>query len=339
MSNLFDPVAIEKKIDGLLSQTTRTSQRTSLLTLILVHHKRQADRVVLLLDSLFGKRPLRIIRIENGHSTPTTVDVSARCIPHPSGEEICFQEIVIYNGPDNRGFDRSLWSPLIIRDLPVALFWLESFSQLPLLTGDGAIDMDKFIVDTAEMCAGNPDNPLPALRRLADYASGLPVTGNIPLADLAWRGLERERHFTALLFDTAETLPFIKSLRRIELSGFAPCPQILMIAWLSGRLGLGAGKRSSAAFHFQDLAGGEVVVALTPERDRNPSISFIAEKNKILRADFYDNGDIKLMTPGSVRTEHALPLQTDESLRIEIDTLSHDPLFYEALDAVRLLAQ
>ncbi len=135
MSALFDPADIERRMDEILGTAGSGPEgaalkRASLLTLVVVHPRALQDRVAARLDYLFGRRPLRIIRIETGHDSPTAVDVSARCSPHPSGDEVCFQEIVFYSGPDGRGMDAALWSPLVIRDLPVALMWLEAPAEL-----------------------------------------------------------------------------------------------------------------------------------------------------------------------------------------------------------------
>ncbi|HEQ71257.1 MAG TPA: hypothetical protein ENN69_02110 [Spirochaetia bacterium] len=334
MSAIFDPGAIEKKIDSLLSRTGRAGQRTSLLTLIAVCHRNDATAFTALIDTLFGRRPLRIIRIENGYEGDTQVDVSARCLPSHGGEEICFQEIVIYNGMDKQGLMPSLWSPLVIRDLPVILFWRESLSSLFTLVRDSELTIDKCILDTTD-CPDIGINPIDCYARLSQVFLE-PGHGeeHIPLADLTWKRLAFERYHTAALFDPPAALPALQATALLTFRGFPQAEALLLLFWISARLGLSFLSREGAVYHFRNQKGSTVSASIEVRKTDDRSLTFSTRDGIVHSVAFLSQDQVRFITPQRRWEERRKRPSLDHFLIEEIDTISHDPLYDDTMRAL-----
>jgi hypothetical protein len=331
MSPLTEPAAIEKKIDEIIFRASGTNQRTSLLTLVIVAPKRQTDFITHALDFLFGKRPMRIIIIESGGDAPTSVDVSARCTARPEGDEVCFQEIAIHNGKDNRGIDPSFWSPLIIRDLPAALLWLDSFTLFPGIIEEAEHFIDKCIIDSALM-TGPHEDPLKTLRLLSSLFAGPNLKPeSMSLADLCWKRLERERLSIARLFDDPDALALLGAVTRISFRGFNTPEALCLVFWIASRLNYSRSGQKGNTISFKDAGGKEIVFDYSAGGPEAPSVSFMIGKKESLRVAYADNGDFLFTTPGRTYTARLPKRETAELLLKEIDNLHHDPLYYDAL--------
>jgi hypothetical protein len=239
VSAAFDPVDIERRVDESLSRSGAALKRSSLCTLVVVHPRALQTTVATRLDRLFGRRPLRVVRLETGYDAPTAVDVSARCLPHRDGDEVCFQEIVFYCGPDSRGREDALWAPLVIRDLPV-LLWLDDPAALAA-RNETAPAVDKILIDLKTITGADAPAALRVLALLAGRFQGTIGTETPILADLAWRALTQARLAIARLFDGPETRPFLSRLTRVEFSISSAVDALLLALWLAARLGWKAG--------------------------------------------------------------------------------------------------
>ncbi|MBN2352346.1 MAG: glucose-6-phosphate dehydrogenase assembly protein OpcA [Spirochaetales bacterium] len=337
MSASFDPAAIERRIDESLAvtgrppegaaPTTAALRRSSLLTLVVVHPSERQAAVAARLDYLFGRRPLRIIRIETGHSSPTTVDVSTRCLPHPSGDEVCFQEIVFYNGPDGRGLEAGVWSPLVIRDLPAVLLWPGEAAGLEGFLERSDFEFDKFVIDLeTEIGRSAPrDAPRLVFGTLARLARRFgPKAGPAPpvISDLAWRALTPLRARIARLFDPEPARPLLARLERVAFSGLPALSAALLVLWLASRLGWSRWRSSKEGLVYKGPDGRAIDVKL-PQGEARFSIEFFAAGEKPIG---FGRGEAWNVACG------------EDCLLAEIDHLTPDPAFNEMLAAAARFA-
>jgi glucose-6-phosphate dehydrogenase assembly protein OpcA len=327
VSAFFDPVEIERKIDECLAVTGAAVKRASLLTLVVVHPRESQSSVAARLDYLFGKRPLRVIRVETGHSAPTSVDVSARCLPQPAGDEICFQEIVFYDGPDGRGLDGAFWSPLVIRDLPVALAWLLEPAGLVAFLDRSGFAVDKCLVDLLTASGRDSAALLETLallgRRFGPVAAG---PAPPPLADFAWRSLAPLRARIARLFDPPAARPLLGRLAQVEFAGLPAVSAVLLALWLAARLGWTRQRLAAGGFACADPVGNDVAVRLPAERSAGGeepfSIGFTTARGESLG-----------LGCAAGEEEKFTPVCGEECLLAEIDHLGPDPAYGEVLAA------
>jgi hypothetical protein len=329
VNGLFDPVVIERKIDGLLQDSGGALKRSSLLTLVIVHPRERQAEMARRMDYIFGKRPLRVIRIETGYGAATTVDVSARCLPHPAGEEVCFQEIVFYSGADQRGLDPALWQPLIIRDLPAVLFCLEGTALLRRVVRHMDFMPDKCLVDTgAEGAGAAPVAYLEMLTGLAALAEA-----GVPVADLSWRALTGLRLLAARLFDPPETRPLLKDLSRVDIRGLAPSSCLVLGLWLAARLGWKNGVLRGESMSFTGARGNNIVLALPPRAGARFSLDFHSAAGAHAGLRQVDDTTVLLLSSGREYREPYAVSGCDTCLLEEIDRLESDRAFLETLAA------
>jgi glucose-6-phosphate dehydrogenase assembly protein OpcA len=321
VSAAFDPVDIERRVDESLSRSGAALKRSSLCTLVVVHPRALQTTVATRLDRLFGRRPLRVVRLETGYDAPTAVDVSARCLPHRDGDEVCFQEIVFYCGPDSRGREDALWAPLVIRDLPV-LLWLDDPAALAA-RNETAPAVDKILIDLKTITGADAPAALRVLALLAGRFQGTIGTETPILADLAWRALTQARLAIARLFDGPETRPFLSRLTRVEFSISSAVDALLLALWLAARLGWKAGTLQGDELGFTGATGEAKTVRLAGTEDRWFAVSFRTADN---------------ITLGLERNSWIDPACGEECLVAEIDLLAPDPVYGEVLAIAARLA-
>jgi glucose-6-phosphate dehydrogenase assembly protein OpcA len=166
--------------------------------------------------------------------------VQANCLlTQPGLPQLCGEQITIDARGDAAALVASLVLPLLVPDLPVAL-WLPgpgAFDDalLPRLRGV----IDRLIVDSRDSAA-----PARDLAAMVAFSAAPDVPGRRApaLSDLAWSGLTPWRELTAQFFDTRVLLPHLRRIDRVEIDvapGAAPnpVPALLLAGWLASRLG------------------------------------------------------------------------------------------------------
>jgi hypothetical protein len=194
--SLTHPADIEREIQRQIAAASATRTKASLFNLLIFRRAFSLDPSAEALDYLLGRRPARLILVEGGVDSPSEAFVSARCHPDPASVELCFQEIRIQCGPDGVGRDRGFWSPLLIRDIPMFVWWLDRMESLPGQLPGLAPLADRLIVYSgfAEQQGESPQAVLGSL------AAEVARTG-VPCSDFSWRRLHSLRLNTARLFD------------------------------------------------------------------------------------------------------------------------------------------
>ncbi len=328
VSDVFDPAAIERRIDLMMKASGGATKRASLLTLVIIHPRELQAEVAARLDYVFGKRPLRVIRIETGGRGPTSVDVTARCLPHSTGEEVCFQEVVLYSGPDGRGLDPALWEPLVIRDLPAVLFSPQGPGTLEDLLGRMDFLPDKCLVHSA---ADRPADTLVSLSRLASLAEK-----GMVVADLAWRALTGVRLLTARLFDPEETRRLLRETVHIGMIGLEARDALYLGLWLASRLGWKDGVLRDNIMTFSVPHRGEAVLTWRAAVGDAFSLEFEAAGGRASLKRVAPATAL-LSTEGRESREPWAMAGCDRCLLEELDNLAPDRAFLDVLNAARVV--
>jgi hypothetical protein len=229
--DIRDPAGIERELERRVLAASGTGTRASMFNLVVVHRLAEAGPVEPALEGMMGKRPARIVRVESGNAGPSRVFVSARCATGTPERAVCFEEIVIQDGEDGLGRDPGYWTPLLIRHLPVYLWWLEETGPL---AGDAARlreVADRLLVDTG-FREERGEEPYAALGRLAVLAGS-----SLDLSDFSWQRVLPLRRWTARLFDPPENRARLERIEGVSLDGGRRSEALLLFLWLASRLG------------------------------------------------------------------------------------------------------
>lgn len=220
--------------------------RTSVMNLVVIARTREvAERGAATIQALTGRHPSRTIVVQSADPDgPSWIDarVEAHCIlPREDAPETCAETIHLTAGGEAGRHLSAIVTPLIIHDLPVAVWWpgeppFGSPATLDLLAG-----ADRLIVDGS---GWNGDG----LARLAEMAA-LVEDSRLAVSDFALVRQSRWREAIASVFDDPDFLPYLRSLRRIAVTytthdetGAPGTTNIVKpvyhVAWLASRLGL-----------------------------------------------------------------------------------------------------
>ena len=220
--------------------------RTSVLNLIVVARRPEiAERSAATMQSLTGRHPSRTIVIQSADPDgPSWLDarVEAHCmVPREDAPETCAETIHITCGGEAGRHLSAIATPLVVHDLPVAVWWPGE----PLLTRQPARELlegaDRLIVDGSTWSGDG----LTRLREMAEVAD----TTTLAVSDFALERQARWREAIASIFDDRDFLPYERYLRRVAVTYSthddtgAPGSTNLVkplyhVGWLASRLGL-----------------------------------------------------------------------------------------------------
>ena len=167
---IVDVVAVETELTRIQRELTSSEVRTSLLNLVVFSPDAEKAMANDALNYLLGKRAARVIHIVNAGTGDSRLDVSARCFVDAERKSVCFQEIVITSGADGAGGAPGSWVPLLVRDIPTFVFWLDTMSDKQDLLAHATEQADKLLLDTEQSLA------------LGDRKD--------ELLDIVWRGID-----------------------------------------------------------------------------------------------------------------------------------------------------
>lgn len=231
MSKLFVPEKIETELHRLQMEASPYGARATLFNLVVFTRddsQHQAERIY---SGMFGKRTARIIHINRTSAEQSRVMVSARCLEDGARESICFQEVLIECGRDELGAAPGAWIPLLLRDIPVFVLWLDRVVGNEDIIAGAVEHADKIIFDSDFLCGGR--EPIGELLRV--YLEQV-VESGVLLADLSWkRGLPL-RKLTAWAFNHDATLPLLDEIAGVRVEGGQCATVQLYFLWLAERL-------------------------------------------------------------------------------------------------------
>jgi len=147
-----DVVAVEKELARIQRELTNSEVRTSLFNLVVFSRNAAETMASEALNYLLGKRAARVIHIVSDPAADgeieSRLDVSARCYVDAERKSVCFQEIVITNGSDGAGGAPGSWVPLLVRDIPTIILWLDTLRDRREVLAHAQEQAEKVLVDT-----------------------------------------------------------------------------------------------------------------------------------------------------------------------------------------------
>jgi glucose-6-phosphate dehydrogenase assembly protein OpcA len=219
--------------------------RTSVLNLMVVARRPEiGQQAAATIARLSGRHPSRtIILLPADPDGPRWIDaqVQAACmVPSDGGHQTCAEIIYLTAGGDAGHHLDSLVSPLLIHDLPVALWWPGDIPFNSRQSFDLIHRADRFIVDGSSWSGSGRDR----LIRLADVCGP-----QLTVCDFGLMRQSRWREAIASTFDMREFLPFLRSVRRIAVTyathdetgdpeGTNIVKPVYHVGWFASRLGM-----------------------------------------------------------------------------------------------------
>lgn len=220
------------------------------------HTPAQAEEMAAQAASLAERHPSRTIILGGQPQVPSgewDIHLWARCQPAVPALVVCFEAIQIVAGVEAMQRLPAVALSLLLRDLPVYLWWPGDLPVSSPLFERLLANSDRLVIDSA--AAGDSE----ALLRQA-ASLGPTQQGEGALSDLNWGRLTPWRELTAEFFDPPDCRPCLERLERVRLEfAGAPGPSLpaqayLLVAWLATRLGWAA-----APVAWRTLpAGGEI---------------------------------------------------------------------------------
>jgi glucose-6-phosphate dehydrogenase assembly protein OpcA len=231
-SMTVDVSAVEAELTRIQRELTSSEVRTSLFNLVVFSRDAETAMANQALNYLLGKRAARVIHIVSTHAGESSLEVSARCFIDAERKSVCFQEIVITNGEDEAGGAPGSWVPLLVRDIPTIIFWLDTLCDNRELLMHAQEQAEKLLVDTEQCIAlGDPEEDvLSEVHRIA-------VTDGIPVSDFAFKRLRSLQRLVAAAFDDPKRTPLLDEISGVHLAGTSSLSARLFSLWLAERLG------------------------------------------------------------------------------------------------------
>ena len=214
-----------------------TLARTRVLTLVVVASRPEtAERATDAVLKLAGRHPSRTLVLAFGElDGPDEVDarVQAHCHPQGRSSEVCTEQIFVHISGETCQHPGAVVAPLLVHDLPVALWWTDDPPIGTRPFGDLIALADRLIVDSGLF----RDDGSARLVALAAAAKD-----GLEIHDLGWMRLEQWRTLLAGLFDEPAVRPFLGGVRRVRVTVARPGSIVrisratLYLAWLASRL-------------------------------------------------------------------------------------------------------
>jgi glucose-6-phosphate dehydrogenase assembly protein OpcA len=212
--------------------------RTRVLTLVVVASRPEtAERAMDAVLKLAGRHPSRSLVLAFGDPDgPAAIDarVQAHCHPFGGSSEVCTEQIFLKISGEACQHPDAIATPLLVHDLPVALWWTDD----PPIGGRTFTDLvalaDRLVIDSGLF----RDDGRARLVSLAAHAQE-----GLEIYDIGWMRLEPWRTLLAGLFDDPALGPFLGGIGRVRVTVARPGSVVrvsraaLYLGWLAGRLG------------------------------------------------------------------------------------------------------
>jgi glucose-6-phosphate dehydrogenase assembly protein OpcA len=212
--------------------------RTRVLTLVVVASRPEtAERAMDAVLKLAGRHPSRSLVLAFGDPDgPAAIDarVQAHCHPFGGSSEVCTEQIFLKISGEACQHPDAIATPLLVHDLPVALWWTDD----PPIGGRTFTDLvglaDRLVIDSGLF----RDDGRARLVSLAAHAQA-----GLEIYDIGWMRLGPWRMLLAGLFDDPALGPFVGGIERVRLTVARPGSVVrisraaLFLGWLAARLG------------------------------------------------------------------------------------------------------
>ncbi len=325
MKSYADPVAIEQQLRKTQQEISPNEARTNLFNLVVYVDGHDDANLTEALNYLHGKRPARVIIVRRDAGGETRADARARCVTDKDDKILCIQEILISSGDDKAGEAPETWTPLLIREIPVFVWWLSSLegAKLPELFDDIA---DRVFVDSSLA----PD-PLKFLGGLAGRLASLKT----PVTDFAWSRVAPLLKLTAHAFNAADRRPLLPEIASVEAEGGLGSEITLYFHWLKSKLDWsGQSTAVGKTWTMKDEGGAPVqLVHRSPAPlDQGFHVTFVTRSGvKVTLKDSRQGYAVAESSQGDKYTSVFRYQTTGEALLAEVDRNASDRLFLESL--------
>jgi len=325
MTTYADPVAIEQQLRKTQQEFAPNEARTSLFNLVVYVDGHDDAKLTEALNFLHGKRPSRVIVVRRNAGGETRADATARCVTDSNDKVLCIQEILISSGDDKAGEAPETWTPLLIREIPVFIWWLASLDQAPLP------ELFDEIADRVFIDSGLASDPLAFLKSLAQRVADLKT----PITDFAWSSTAPLLKLTAHAFNAADRRPFLAEIESVAFEGGRTAEVALYFQWIKTKLNwTGTPAPTGKPWSLEDELGKPVSVV-----HRNPaplekgfSITFKTHSGVSLKLNDSHEGFAVSEGTGLEKYTAVFRYQnTGETLLTEVDKNASDRLYLELL--------
>ncbi|NJD29785.1 MAG: hypothetical protein FIA92_16025 [Chloroflexi bacterium] len=222
----------------------RIAARSSVMNLVVIAGRSEVgERAASIVEGLAGRHPSRSLVVSQADPDgPPWLDaqIHAHCIlPAAGAAETCSELVYLTAGGQTGQHLAGVVAPLLIHDLPVAIWWPFEPRFESAQTRDLLALADRLLVDASGWSGAG-------LRRLVQLAA-LPEAYHLEITDFALVRQARWREAIASTFDRPSLLPYLGGLRSITVRYAARNPTpgrtniikpLYHVAWLADRLGL-----------------------------------------------------------------------------------------------------
>lgn len=325
-----DPQAIERQLRQIQQELAPGESRTSLFNLVVFVGKEDDRPLIDALNTLHGKRPARVIVIRPTDSPETEVEVTARCVPDDEGRDLCIQEIVLFSGKDGSGEAPETWTPLLIREIPVYVWWLGDPSA-----GTQGSPATGFFDDAADRCFIDSTRcPRPA-EFYAGLSGRLPAL-RTPVSDFAWTRIAPLLKLVAHFFNPVPLRERLHNLVKVTLRGGDSAEALLFFQWMKTKMDWQGSLRPAGNTWSLKAEDRSVVLVHEPGRSLSLGFDFAFETADGQVLTLKDSGEgyaLAALPGGESYTEIFRIPGTEEILLTEVDRSGSDRLYAESLAA------
>lgn len=245
-----------------------TTRACTLNLVACVPTREAADAARETLTRVLSHHPGRTLILAPDPDTPDpgmAADVNLTC-PAPTATPFCCEQVVLHFRQEALPHAHSAVLPLLVPEVPVALWWWGSLDPDHILFGRLRPLADVLLVDSA--LATQPESVIQTLSALQGaFPSGA--------LDLIWTRLTPWRELVAQLFDPLDRRPYVHMLHQVTLTvpetAEGTAAALYLIGWLAGRLqwqprGRWSRGRRTRTLHFA-APTGDVQVALRRSKE------------------------------------------------------------------------
>ena len=201
--------------------------------IIVCQTQEQAADISERIPQLVEQHPARVFLLTacSPKGNSIEADVSAHCRLSGSGKQLCAEHVAIRFDPLEVERIGSVLRPLLIGDLPTALWWA---SNQPPPLSEGLFDTLAELADQVIYDSVGWPNPVEGVRVMTRWVIG----EDRPVFNLAWRYLKPWRRILAQVLDPAVAPGALQNIDsiRIEHGPHALPVAWLLIGWLAARL-------------------------------------------------------------------------------------------------------
>ena len=350
-----DVSALDRELSQLLrppqdaDESAQPVTRACMSNLIVFVGKESAHSISEELATIAERHPSRVMLLlaEPEAGDRIRAAVSAFCYRTGEGRQICSEHVEVAAAPAEQRRLPSIVRPLLIGDLPTALWW--NAAEAPPLGGrifEELADMaDRVLYDSL----GWPD-PARNVIATADWA----LRDGAAVYDLAWGRLEPWRRLLAESLDPALRPGALDGLRSLEVEhGPHALPKAwLLVGWLAGCLGWvtrGGSVEPGIAVRWSfEARDGPVAVTVRRAPDAPPELRAVAIESRSaggpwsVRFRAHGSGRLGVQEGPADGPERILPAVEEARANLLASELSErgiDPFFRGALHVSRVMAK